>query len=307
MFSELILLHRKGQRDFELRGGAASVSGELWSFRTCLRKILIVSESSLASIQLVEGDEVFRGADAFRFCLQVIAGLQSPLIGETEVAGQFRTVVQNFAIPHGPWGHQLKRFFAALFEDVKKVRQKHLTDLGSQSYGSLLRRDLRGCKQIHIVGAGGFVKDLMPWLNKDGAKIVVHARNILKAQQTLNEFSNIEFQSLEQLQVGAGVLLVAAPIAARDLVFSHESSHGDSPGMSSGFDLLVDLRGDAHIDQVKFSKKKIDLQELLSRIQANQEFLEAKKRDALCEIEMIVEDRSRSIEYRPFGWEDVCA
>ncbi len=295
MFSELILLHRKGQRDFELRGGAASVSAELWSFRTCLRKILIVSESSLASIQLAEGDEVFRGADAFRFCLQVIAGLQSPLIGETEVAGQFRTVVQNFAIPHGPWGHQLKRFFAALFEDVKKVRQKHLTDLGSQSYGSLLRRDLRGCKQIHIVGAGGFVKDLMPWLNKDGAKIVVHARNVLKAQQALSEFTQIEFQSLEQLQLGAGVLLVAAPLAAQDLRFS------------SDFDLLVDLRGDAHLDQVMFAKKRIDLQELLSRIQANQEFLEGKKRDALCEIEMIVEDRSRSIEYRPFGWEDVCA
>ena len=48
----------------------------------------------------------------------------------------------------------MQKFAQALLEDAKRIRHRHLADLGSQSYGSILRKDLKGISHIHMIGAG---------------------------------------------------------------------------------------------------------------------------------------------------------
>jgi glutamyl-tRNA reductase len=138
MTQEITLLHRIGPERFGFADELARSKG-IFSFQTCLRHLVIASVSA----ELTSSDEVLVGHDIYRFLLEVICGLRSSLIGETEVYGQFRTAVQLFHGPSSPWGLQATKIFRALFEDAKRIRGEHLKDLGSQSYGSLLRRELR--------------------------------------------------------------------------------------------------------------------------------------------------------------------
>jgi hypothetical protein len=71
--------------------------------------------------------------------------------------------------------------------------------------------------------------------------------------------------------------------------------------------VIVDLRGESRLDGLKGFDRVMPLDELIERISSNQTLLEEKKRLALAEIDQVVLERSRHVEYRPFGWEDVCA
>ena len=67
-------------------------------WQTCLRRILFLNSSdNRAVIEAAEVGkatpptvEVFRGEEAYRFLLEVICGLNSPIVGETAVMGQFK-------------------------------------------------------------------------------------------------------------------------------------------------------------------------------------------------------------------------
>src|SRR5207253_8864098 len=87
-------------------------------WRTCLRRILFLNQVDNRSlIAAVESDqlspatlEIYRGFDAYRFLLEVICGLNSPLIGETAVMGQFREFCAHARLPNTPWGWCLRQF-----------------------------------------------------------------------------------------------------------------------------------------------------------------------------------------------------
>jgi hypothetical protein len=55
------------------------------------------------------------------------------------------------------------------------------------------------------------------------------------------------------------------------------------------------------------TKKSVLLKELFERITENQNILQERKDRALKEINQAVVVREQHVEYRPFGWEDVCA
>ncbi len=299
MFSELILIHRNG-------GQAPLVemaSERAFFFKTCLRQIAIVDAEGASNLALqAEGDEIYRGTEAYRFLLQVICGLRSPLIGETEVSGQFKLAVAAFAIPLTPWGQQLKRFFQNLFEDAKRVRQKHLVDLGSQSYGSVLRRELRvlpSVRRIHVLGAGHLVQEILPWIAKDGTEVHVHCRDPLKARATLGTQTAFEVHSLEEQFTfdAEDAFVIAAPVTARWI----ESWIGKSPRV------IADLRADSAEDTINLECRVINLSHVFNHISETQAHLEARKAAALKAIDSAVDERNSYVEYRPFGWEDVCA
>lgn len=309
MFSnDLTLLHRPGPSGFGFFSGAQTPESDaMWfSFRTCMRHI-VIGDSEVAheaSADLREDDEIYRGDEAYRFLLQVVCGLHSPLIGETEVNGQFKNEVARFKIPSSPWGVQLKRFFKALFEDAKMVRQRHLVDLGSQSYGSILRRELRNLKQIHILGAGHLVQEILPWICKDGNQIHVHCRDPKKARQELAAFaSQVELHSLEERGDlnQANSLIIAAPVTGAWV--SEWLPEESRP------EFVADLRADSNEDRVSIADfaRVLSLPELLMRISENQAHLQSRKEAALQAINDAVLERARFVEYRPFGWEDVCA
>lgn len=270
-------------------------------------------------------NEIYRGEDAYRFLLQVICGLHSPLVGETEVYGQFRNAVSAFAVPVNPWGLQARKFFQALFEDAKKIRQQHLKDLGSQSYGSVIRRELRGqprLSRVHILGAGHLVQEILPWITKDetedNAEIHVHCRDPKKSAEALKAFPGVRIHDLSEgghddhdkdraAEFGAfgsmDALVIAAPVTA-EWVRTWVPASAD-------LRWVVDLRGDSADDPIPMSvatsRRVLTLPELFGRISSNQVHVQSRKRAALAAVDAAVSERSRFVENRPFGWEDVCA
>src|SRR5205085_5331838 len=83
--------------------------------------------------------EVFRGQQAYAFLLEVICGLNSPIVGETAVMGQFKDFLLDAKFPRTSWGNFLRQLVTNLMIDAKRVRARHMQGIGSQSYGSLVR------------------------------------------------------------------------------------------------------------------------------------------------------------------------
>jgi glutamyl-tRNA reductase len=310
MTSEILLLHRQGSSGFEF--GVASdrerpALHQLFLFNTCMRKIAVFPLEDLERVErfLKAGDEIYRGEEAYRFLLQTICGLRSPLIGETEVAGQFRNTVGAYQLPATPFGRELGRAFKNLFEDAKRVRQAHLVDLGSQSYGSILRREMKGLRRVHIVGAGHLAQEILPWLAKEGARIHIHARSPEKARHDLASIlkacSGVSVRALDECSdlVRADGLIIAAPVASSWI--QEWVPQDANPAV------VADLRGDWREDALSGFGRVLGLGELVERISCNRSFLEQRKSAALIEIDQVVLERRSYVEYRPFGWEDVCA
>jgi glutamyl-tRNA reductase len=302
MFNDLVLIHRRGGQSGLLQSPVAKQIENSFFLPTCLRQVAVFPEDQFESVAsaLSESDELYRGRAAYQFFLEVICGLQSPLIGETEIFGQFKNAMSALSAAQTPMALKLRRFLNALNEDAKRIRGLHLKDLGSQSYGSLLRRELKGIKQIHIIGAGQLVKDILPWICKDGAKVIIHARDIEKAKANLSDFPNILFAEGPAFQTQSefsGAVIVAAPIEATVLnqFFNHS------------FELIVDLRADSHEDVLATPIRTLVLRDLFERISRNQEQLQERKNLALKDISNAVLAREQYVEYRPFGWDDVCA
>ena len=306
MFSDLILVHRNGSHAPLVREPGLLAS---FDFKTCLRQFVIIDADALSSIAMLEGDDVYRGIEAYRFVLQVICGLHSPLIGETEVSGQFKLAVAGFKAPASPWGQQIKRFFQNLFEDAKRVRQTHLVDLGSQSYGSVIRREFKTLpsiksspRKIHVVGAGHLVQEILPWIAKDGFDVHVHCRNFLKAEKALAGQAKLSLHNLDSDAARAefgkdDIFVIAAPVTAQWI----QNWIGLTPAV------IADLRADSAKDLINLDTRVINLSHVFNHISETQAHLQARKAAALKAIDAAVHERNCYVEYRPFGWEDVCA
>jgi glutamyl-tRNA reductase len=294
MYSELILIHRQSSTAFVADSGWL-----LW--QTCLRKIAFGGAESMGSIQIEAGDQILSGADAYQFCLEVICGLHSPLVGETEVFGQFKNAFESWVLPETPIANVLRRFVRSLVEDAKRIRSNFLADLGSQSYGSLLRRELRDIREMTIVGGGHLTGEILPWLCKDHNDVNVLVRDLQKCPTLQKKFPQAKFAKLgEQSSALQGALILSAPVSA-EWVKSWLASE-------SSLKLVVDLRGESVNDPLETSEVKvIGLSEVMNRISQNQEIIARRRDDALKAVSEAAHTRLRAVENRPFGWDDVCA
>ncbi|MES3036484.1 MAG: hypothetical protein V4736_01135 [Bdellovibrionota bacterium] len=98
----------------------------LWS--TCQREIIVTDlvtaeQHHLFSRAQNSGDtldQVYTGSDAYQFLLEVISGLHSKLIGETEILGQFKTFLTSIEKDHNHFYKMHLGFFQSLLTDTKK-------------------------------------------------------------------------------------------------------------------------------------------------------------------------------------------
>ncbi|RYZ76049.1 MAG: hypothetical protein EOP05_06185 [Proteobacteria bacterium] len=313
MSQEFVVLHRTGPERFILPGEPGCTSSHanagVFSFMTCLRHIVIANLDEAAAIAAQANgpnDQILRGEQAYTLILEIICGLHSPLVGETEVYGQFKNAVSNYSIPATPWGTLIAKTFKTLFEDAKKIRDQHLKDLGSQSYGSVLRREVKGLKSVHILGAGHLVQEILPWINKEGISVVIHCRNPEKALEQLGALaSEVKVVGLSQTSedrlslTEADVLVIAAPVSSswiRSWVPAEAKPR-----------MIADLRADSETDALVEFSRVLQLGEFMTRLSQNQTLILERKGAALSAVARAASDRARTVEYRPFGWEDVCA
>src|SRR5437660_360192 len=111
------------------------------TWRTCLREVVFDDAIEHApAVSRGDGKFLIEG-EAYRTVLEILCGLQSPMLGETQVMGQFKA----FPATLGRDQAWLNRLGQRLLGDAREVRTLHLQGLGSRSYGSAVRRYLADC------------------------------------------------------------------------------------------------------------------------------------------------------------------
>ena len=274
-------------------------------WQTCLRRIVLLNRaenrSSIASARAAS--EIHQGKDAYRFLLEVVCGLRSPLIAETEVLGQFRDFCAKTKFPQTSWGWFLRQVTSDLIVDAKGVRHRHLEGLGCQSYGSLVRHHLKGIPSVALIGAGQLASEIVPWLIGK-AELTLFCRNPLRAQTFVKDYPQIRLEHFKMADAGEGngetALVIAAPLTSNDIEKWAELQQ-------RCFVMAIDLRAEAECDPLQVSFPVVDLAAIFAAAKNDGYQLASRVAAAQTEIELAVDRQARQTRFRPFGWEDLCA
>src|ERR1700686_4835620 len=204
MIDQLVILNLRHEARDKM---PAVLNGVEW--QTCLRRIQFLNriENSelIAAAQtdhpFAGGIEIYRGREAYEFLLEVICGLNSPLVCETAVMGQFREFCAHARFPNTPWGWFLRQLTSRVLVDAKRVRHDHLQGIGSQSYGSLVRQHVKGMPTVAVLGAGQLAREILPWLiGKTNARLFF--RNWQHAKDLLPDYPEIQLDQYSTADAG---------------------------------------------------------------------------------------------------------
>lgn len=293
MLDNLLLVHHRKTKKQPVFN---ELSTKWLGWETCLRAIGFSHGAMIKNdSEVPDGAELYQGPNAYSFALEVICGLHSPMVGETEVYGQFKELMDKAAKNHQ--FTPVLQWLEMLNSDAKQVRRLYLKNLGSFSYGSVLRRKCRDYNQLHFIGAGSFVKELLPWVTKTEKSIYVYARNPEKAKKQLAEFSDrIQVQPISSdLKIESGCVVICAPIEALKL----------NP-IFDGEDLsIIDLRGESRHDALNQKCPIYSLDEMFDEIKLTQQTAKNKIQSAKKMIQQLALEKNNMMLHRPYGWHDI--
>jgi glutamyl-tRNA reductase len=250
--ASFVIVHRRRSEERDVPFVFQATRWQFWE--TCLRRLAFGSaDQAVESLQ--PGDEIYQGEKAYEFLLQIICGLHSPIKGETEVQGQFKTFFE--AVPQG----SLKALFRQAYADSKVVREAHLRGLGSQSYGSITRRKIRECSQVDIVGGGHLTREILPWLLKLNIPVRIHVREAEKLQELKARHPQIEVCSLHDHPKQLGGVIIAAPVKSHSLMrwAGEEILRAE---------MVLDFRAESANDPLALAVPYLQLQTIFAEIEA---------------------------------------
>lgn len=272
-------------------------------WKTCLRQILFIESASFDFTAEAE-DQILRGQEALNFLLEVLCGLHSPVLGETEVLGQFKNFIQSRRDAGDFLFSENQKWLQFLMAEVKRVRSDFVNGLGSNSYGSLIRRHTRDHNSITLLGAGQLVSEILPWVAlKQNLQVVSRAPE--KLQVFADKWPHLQLETYQQMRALNEVLVVAAPL--EDLRLS-QLLQQQGPQVR----VIYDLRGEVNrlpelVAALNAEIQVISLADLFSALEEsrkeNQEKIKSIKKVI---SERVVQFMERS-ELRPMGWDDLCA
>lgn len=291
--SEFKIIHRPFLLKERLQENAITDS-LLW--KTCLREIYFFDVQVQTHIQLLENDEVYIGTDAEVFLAQVLCGLKSPLIGETEVFGQFKIWWKSLS-PDLLFKKKFQSRMETLFGLVKTVREKALCGHGSQSYGSLLRKNLVPKEAVDILGAGHLALEIQPWIkNKSDCRVWCRHPEKVKQEGLLSG----EILSVQLKNELSTVVVIAAPLKHDELNLWLKER-----GFSSKHKLF-DFRSDsASFHPFVRPKVHLKLKDFSSDFDINQNEIREKAQAASRIIEQWKHVQNAKAQVRPYGWDDL--
>lgn len=271
------------------------VPGDFPLWATCLRSLAFVKAESLNEIRS-PGDEVYSQADAYQFVLEIICGMHSPILGETEVFGQFKQFASAWTVLQPSRATLVQR----LLNDAKEIRALHLKNLGVQSYGSWIKRHLSG-DQVHILGAGQLVEEILPHLSKKAEAISLYVRNGKTCSSLKTKVSvPLHVLDIHGAQIRSGTLIVAAPLSAAQIQSVVEAQR---------LTTVFDLRDDSASDRLPASlaKKVYRLEDIFNQIQSTRSKLVPVVAAVKSEISIRSLRVAALAQIRPLGWDDLCA
>lgn len=223
------------------------------------------------------------GADAYAFLLETICGLRSPMLGETQVLGQFRAFLAALAPADAAW---LDGVGQQLITDARLIRERHLRGLGSRCYGSAVRRHLTGADTVALIGTGALANDLLPYLSV--------SRRV--EQWTRQDVALAESRPSSNAPT---VLVIAAPLRAAGIAAVARSY--------TSVVRVIDLRAAAERDVPGVAAPIVTLDDLFAGVAAASDAAAERADAARREIQRMAAAFERRHQLRPFGWDDLCA
>lgn len=289
MWSNLLVLHSEDKgRDSESFEG-------LHFWKTCMRS-LYVGDIRIFDVNYAKHSrhyKIYIGYDAYKVLLEIISGIRSRLLGETEVLAQFKEIFKNEALPKNALGDYLMKLRDQLIEDSRKIRSKYLRHLGDQSYGGLAHRYLKNTSEVTMIGSGQLAEKVLPWLLENNRKVKVTARNIEK----LNEFSGkhkVVTEHLQEFSPAGEAIVIAAPISISEIIPSIDRNA-----------IIVDFRENDCQDNFSSHPNYISFAAMLNALKEQESRTQALRKTLQVVVAEIAQEREQESQNFIYCWEDV--
>ncbi len=191
---------------------------------------------------------VKEGAAAVEHLFSVASGLDSMVIGETEITGQVKNAYQA-ALKFGLTGRVLNRWFQTALQVAKELRTHTGIGRGATSVGSvavelaekIFSGDLSD-KTVMILGAGKMGEACVRHLAKRGARSVLVANRSLERAQTLAaELGGSALPFDQRLQALAGADIVVSSTGSPTTVLHKSEIAGVLKARADRPLVLVDI------------------------------------------------------------------
>jgi len=268
--------------------GGAVAGAVVW--RTCLREIAFVANGAAVP----DAAAAFHDEAAYTHLLEVICGLASPIVGETEVMAQFKA----FAATLPPEFADLRQTSGRLLLDARTVRTRYLTGLGSRSYGSAVRRHVRDCTRVSLVGTGLLAQEILPFLTEAGRVVDVWGRR----ESVDWNLANATYRTLDSAVgpalEGRCAIVIAAPLPTADVARLQQRY--------AEVVKAVDLRGESHLAPPT-GMPVVTLADVFSEIEAAAETSARQAAAARAAIRDCARAFTTRAKLNPSGWHDLCA
>jgi glutamyl-tRNA reductase len=133
-----------------------------------------------------------RGADAFRHLARVACGLQSAILGDSQVLAQLRAAVA-LAQEHGTLGRELSRASGAVLLLGRAARAQTDIAAGSAGIGSAVAVTIRpDVKRVAVIGAGKAARSVARHLVKRGlVELTFCNRTFESASRLADEYGGV--------------------------------------------------------------------------------------------------------------------
>lgn len=154
---------------------------------TCNRLEVYISHSANVQIEAIPDFYKYSGIDAIKHLFKVSTGLDSKIIGETEILGQVKSAYQK-SIFENKSDNLLHKLFREALRIGKEARSTTDITLNLESYSYALlnlikknKRNIRDCR-ILIIGTGGLGSEIAKYFVKK-SKLTLTNRTYLKAKR----------------------------------------------------------------------------------------------------------------------------
>jgi glutamyl-tRNA reductase len=195
------------------------------------------------------------GTDAAKHLFAVAGGLDSMVLGETEITGQVKSAYQA-AKDAGLTGKKMNQLFQTAMQVAKNIRTNTAIGRGATSVGSVavqltekvFDRDLSD-KTVMILGAGKMGEACVKHLAKRGAKtVLVSNRSFERAEKLAAEFGGraVRLEDSRTAMIEADVLVSST--GCPDIVLRREDVAAILPARKNRPLVLVDIAVPRDID-----------------------------------------------------------
>ena len=205
--------------------------GDCFVLKTCQRVLMLglgdapvkIFQSQHSSVK--ERSVLWQGAEAYGMVLEIMCGLQSKILAENEVAAQFRRAYRDYTQEQCK-NTLILNILEKLLADSKKIRSTHLREIGTRSYGGIVRKiilsqsgEQKG-RRVLIKGSGVLAEQIAKLLKKSFS-VYMSARNVDKLA------SLTECYGISPLRWGDSTLykefpLIINTVGAEDIIFPKE-------------------------------------------------------------------------------------